>query len=148
MTPKRRHPLNRDRVLRAAIKLAANIIGFVSPSTWTVLDAVDALGSLGLLFVGGYALARGIAWAKRRLLWRVRRKLILSYVFVGLVPGLLIIAFGILQAWVMNRPVVVEVLVEKRAEVAPHPLVLIRVHDFHAARDSRASELQVEAVRE
>ena len=30
---------------------------------------------------------------KRRLLWRVRRKLILSYVFIGFVPTLLILAF-------------------------------------------------------
>ena len=30
---------------------------------------------------------------KRRLLWRVRRKLILSYIFIGVVPSLLIIVF-------------------------------------------------------
>ncbi|HXG87423.1 MAG TPA: SpoIIE family protein phosphatase [Vicinamibacterales bacterium] len=76
-----------------AIKAVANIIGFIAPSTWAVLDAVDAVGSLALLLVAAYAVTRGLIWAKRRLLWRVRRKLILSYVFVGLVPGLLIIAF-------------------------------------------------------
>src|SRR5688572_14924230 len=61
-----------------------------------VLDAVDALGGLALIFVACYGAARGIIWAKRRLLWRVRRKLILSYIFVGLVPGLLIVAFFLL----------------------------------------------------
>src|SRR5687768_2377011 len=71
----------RTLLVSAAVKAAANIIGFIAPSTWAVLDVVDAVGSLGMLFVGGYAVARGIAWAKRRLLWRVRRKLILSYVF-------------------------------------------------------------------
>ncbi len=39
---------------------------------------------------------------KRRLLWRVRRKLILSYIFIGVVPALLIIAFFILGAWVVS----------------------------------------------
>ena len=33
---------------------------------------------------------------KRRLLWRVRRKLILSYIFIGFVPALLIVAFFLL----------------------------------------------------
>ena len=39
---------------------------------------------------------------KRRLLWRVRRKLILSYIFIGVVPALLIIAFFLLGAWVVS----------------------------------------------
>ena len=33
---------------------------------------------------------------KRRLLWRVRRKLILSYIFIGVVPSLLIVIFFLL----------------------------------------------------
>jgi hypothetical protein len=37
-----------------------------------------------------------VFWARRRLLWRVRRKLILSYVFVGVVPVLLVITFFLL----------------------------------------------------
>ena len=43
-----------------------------------------------------YALTRARRLGARRLLWRVRRKLILSYVFVGLVPGLLIVTFFLL----------------------------------------------------
>ncbi len=43
-----------------------------------------------------YFLGRLIGLARRRLLWRVRRKLILSYIFVGLVPALLIIIFCLL----------------------------------------------------
>ncbi len=42
---------------------------------------------------------------KRRLLWRVRRKLILSYIFIGVVPALLIIAFFMLGAWVVSTNV-------------------------------------------
>jgi serine phosphatase RsbU (regulator of sigma subunit) len=91
------------RILLAglAIKAATTLVGAVLPSAFAVLDGVDALGSLALLFVCGYALARGIVWAKRRLLWRVRRKLILSYFFVGLVPGLLIIAFFLLAGMLL-----------------------------------------------
>ena len=43
-----------------------------------------------------YFIGQLIGLAKRQLLWRVRRKLILCYIFVGLVPALLIIAFFLL----------------------------------------------------
>ena len=36
------------------------------------------------------------AFAKRRLLWRVRRKLIISYIFIGFIPAILIVAFFLL----------------------------------------------------
>jgi sigma-B regulation protein RsbU (phosphoserine phosphatase) len=61
-----------------------------------VLEAIDLVGSLALLFVFAYGVTRLSIWAKRRLLWRVRRKLILSYVFVGVVPVLLVIVFFLL----------------------------------------------------
>ena len=46
-------------------------------------------------------LTRFAVWAKRRLLWRVRRKLILSYVFVGVVPALLVITFFLLAGLIL-----------------------------------------------
>ena len=79
-----------------AIKTVCGIVGAIAPSAAATLDPIDAVGSLAIILVSGYGLARGIVWAKRRLLWRVRRKLILSYFFVGLVPGLLIIGFFVL----------------------------------------------------
>jgi sigma-B regulation protein RsbU (phosphoserine phosphatase) len=86
------------RILLAglAIKILTFIAAGVAPASMRVLDLVDAIGGLALIFVACYGAARGVMWAKRHLLWRVRRKLILSYVFVGLVPGLLIIAFFML----------------------------------------------------
>ncbi len=35
----------------------------------------------------------GVRTARRRLLWRVRRQLILSYVFIGVIPALLLVTF-------------------------------------------------------
>ncbi len=91
----------RALLLALAVKSVVAIAGTIAPSSLQVLDAVDALGSLALIFVGLYAVTRGTMWAKRRLLWRVRRKLILSYIFVGLVPGLLIIAFFLLAGLIL-----------------------------------------------
>ena len=83
------------------IKLLTAVAAIIAPASWAFLDVVDAIGSLALIFVAGYVVTKGAVWARRRLLWRVRRKLILSYVFVGLVPGLLIIAFFLIAGLVL-----------------------------------------------
>ena len=82
----------RALVLGLAIKLVTWPLGsaMVLPSA---IRAIDMVGSLALLFAIAYGITRLAMWAKRRLLWRVRRKLILSYVFVGMVPALLVITF-------------------------------------------------------
>ena len=59
--------------------------------------------------MAGIALAAGAATllfrlfmvAKRRLLWRVRRKLILSYIFIGFTPVLLIVVFFLLCGFLL-----------------------------------------------
>lgn len=82
-------------VAGAAAKLVAGIGQLFRPdSAW--LDVLDTIGTLALL--GGliWFLVRLLSGARRRLLWRVRRKLILSYIFVGFVPALLIIVFCLL----------------------------------------------------
>ncbi|HLL75192.1 MAG TPA: SpoIIE family protein phosphatase [Pyrinomonadaceae bacterium] len=43
-------------------------------------------------FVVAYYAVRGLLWLKRRLLWRVRRRLIITYLFVGLTPIILLFA--------------------------------------------------------
>ena len=65
------------------------------------IEAIDMVGSLALLFALAYSITRLAVWAKRRLLWRVRRKLILSYVFVGVVPALLVITFFLLAGLIL-----------------------------------------------
>ena len=86
----------------------AIVIGFVVRVAVSVVVAF--LGSAPLFLrvvnsIAGLALAGGAAYfvyqlsliARRRLLWRVRRKLILSYIFIGVVPALLIVAFFLLS---------------------------------------------------
>jgi len=76
----------------ALIKLLAFVLGAAFGRS-TRIDAFDSVGDVALVaaaFVLGY---RIYVDAKRRLLWRVRRKLILSYIFIGVVPALLIVSF-------------------------------------------------------
>ena len=90
----------RALTLGAAIKAITwpvNLISTLPPA----LEAIDMVGSLALLFAFAYGVTRFAVWAKRRLLWRVRRKLILSYVFVGVVPALLVITFFLLAGLIL-----------------------------------------------
>ncbi len=60
------------------------------------LRSVDGLGDVALL-VGAAGLgAHVLRLARQRLLWRVRRQLILSYIFIGVVPALLLVTFFVL----------------------------------------------------
>jgi sigma-B regulation protein RsbU (phosphoserine phosphatase) len=64
----------------------------------------DTIGLVVALAVGvslTWVLWRLAAIARRRLLWRVRRKLILSYIFIGVVPTLLVVAFFLFAGFLM-----------------------------------------------
>ena len=82
----------RALVVGAAIRLLAWLAQLAVGRT-PLTDAIGTVGTLALLAGITVFAARLIGLARRRLLWRVRRKLILSFIFVGLVPALLIIVF-------------------------------------------------------
>ena len=65
------------------------------------LNSVDTIASLAVAAGGAYFLVRALAAARRRLLWRVRRKLIISYIFIGFIPALLIVAFFLLGGFML-----------------------------------------------
>jgi serine phosphatase RsbU (regulator of sigma subunit) len=79
----------------AAIKLVAFVITAAAGHS-TGVDAFDSIGDISLVTAAVVLGYRAYLDAKRRLLWRVRRKLILSYIFIGVVPMLLVIAFFML----------------------------------------------------
>jgi len=84
-------------IAAAAVKLlVAGVRLFAEPPRFLAL--LNTLSTLGLVVALGYFVFRLFMLVKRRLLWRVRRKLILSYVFIGVVPALLIAAFGLVGA--------------------------------------------------
>ena len=76
----------------AFIKLAAFVLGLTIGRS-SRLDAFDSVGDVALVAAAFVLAYRIYVDAKRRLLWRVRRKLILSYIFIGVVPALLIVSF-------------------------------------------------------
>jgi serine phosphatase RsbU (regulator of sigma subunit) len=86
----------RTIVLGASVKLVNLAVLHALGRLPAVLGVLDTLAGLALAVAAGYVLVRLLAIARRRLLWRVRRKLMLSYVFIGFVPAILIVAFFLL----------------------------------------------------
>ncbi len=66
------------------------------------IQALSSAATIGLALSVGYFVWRLFRLMQRRLLWRVRRKLILSYIFIGVVPALLIVTFFMVGAWVVS----------------------------------------------
>jgi sigma-B regulation protein RsbU (phosphoserine phosphatase) len=80
----------RALLVGASVKLVAFLLSLVLGRS-RGLDAFDAIGDVALV-AATIALAFQLYGdAQRRLLWRVRRKLILSYIFIGFVPVMLVI---------------------------------------------------------
>src|SRR5918993_1564323 len=57
------------------------------------IRVVSGAATLALAVSLGVFAWRLFVQIKRRLLWRVRRKLILSYIFIGVIPSLVILVF-------------------------------------------------------
>jgi len=82
------------KVLIWAIQLATPL-----PAALRVLSGAASVGLMAALVYFAWGAVIGV---QRRLLWRVRRKLIVSYVFIGFVPTLLILAFFLVGARLMS----------------------------------------------
>jgi phosphoserine phosphatase RsbU/P len=67
-----------------------------------VVQLLSSVATLALILAVGYLLWGLFVRVRRQLLWRVRRKLILSYIFIGVVPALLIVGFGLIVVGVLS----------------------------------------------
>ena len=90
--------LGRVLIAVLVLKLVVGVLGSAAPG-W--LRALDVGGSIVLVVALGYLLVRILALLQRRLLWRVRRKLVLSYILIGFVPIVLIVSFFLLAGVLM-----------------------------------------------
>jgi sigma-B regulation protein RsbU (phosphoserine phosphatase) len=84
-------------VLRVGVYAAGLVFGTVP----AFLDVIDTAAGLALAVGAAYVLFKVVVLGKRHLLWRVRRKLMLSYVFVGFFPATLIVVFFLLCGFLL-----------------------------------------------
>lgn len=78
------------KLLVAPFRIAGDPPAFVA--------AVSIAATIGLILAVSYFVWRLVVLMKRRLLWRVRRKLIISYIFIGVIPAALIVGFFLVGA--------------------------------------------------
>jgi phosphoserine phosphatase RsbU/P len=91
-------------IIAAALKAIVALVRVVGDVP-TFLRVASTAATIGLAFSVLFFLTRLIFLVQRRLLWRVRRKLILSYIFIGVVPSLLILGFFLLGTSFMSQTV-------------------------------------------
>src|SRR6478609_7952531 len=88
-------------VIGLAIKLAVFFVGVAAGGVPPFFAVVDTVAGLAAAIGLGYFAFRLIVLAKRRLLWRVRRKLMISYFFIGVVPAGLLVVFSLLCGFLL-----------------------------------------------
>jgi sigma-B regulation protein RsbU (phosphoserine phosphatase) len=79
-------------IVAAGFKLIVSLLR-IAGELPAFLRILNNAATIGLAFSALYFITRLVFLVQRRLLWRVRRKLILSYIFIGVVPALLIAGF-------------------------------------------------------
>lgn len=86
--------------------------------------------------VGVYYAARGIGWLSRRLLWRVRRRLVITYLFVGLTPIVLMALLGLIAAFGISAEGMANVVAVQIGALGREALDGARMLAAEAARGS------------
>ena len=81
------------------LKTLVGLLGDATTPGW--LRVLDTAGTIAIVVALGYLLVRVLTMLQRRFLWRVRRKLVLSYVLIGFVPILLFGAFFLVSGWML-----------------------------------------------
>jgi sigma-B regulation protein RsbU (phosphoserine phosphatase) len=75
-----------------AVRLAVALVEWAVGDTW-ITGAIGILASLAAIVGGAVVVWWLFQRVRTRMLWRVRERLIISYLFIGVVPALLIAAF-------------------------------------------------------
>jgi sigma-B regulation protein RsbU (phosphoserine phosphatase) len=88
-------------VIGLAVKVAVFLVGLASGGVPPFFAVVNTVAGLAAAVGLAYFTFHLIVLAKRRLLWRVRRKLILSYVFIGAIPAGLLVVFSLLCGFLL-----------------------------------------------
>jgi sigma-B regulation protein RsbU (phosphoserine phosphatase) len=126
----------------SAAKLLAVLVRWPLGREPVVVAAVDVLGSLALVAAAFLIIYRLQHRARRRLLWRVRRKLILSYVFMGVVPALLIVSFFLVAGLILFLNVASYLVRSGLGNVTSDALNLARVMALEVRRTPGAADVQ------
>jgi sigma-B regulation protein RsbU (phosphoserine phosphatase) len=81
-------------IISATLKLLVGLLRLVGDLR--IISILSSAATIGLIVSVSVFVWRLFLLTKQQLLWRVRRRLVLSYIFIGVVPSLLIVIFFLL----------------------------------------------------
>ncbi len=110
------------------------------------IRVLSGAASIGLAVAVGVFVWRLFVLMKRTLLWRVRRKLILSYIFIGVVPSLLIIVFFLFCSAVLFMGVAAYLFKSGYDKVVDDVKVVAQAAALEISRNPTTAQQTVERV--
>jgi sigma-B regulation protein RsbU (phosphoserine phosphatase) len=87
-----------------------------------------------------YYVFRGIAWFWRRLMWRVRRRLAVTYLFIGLTPIILLGLLGLISAFGLSAEAMARLVAVQLETINVQELAVARTLVAEAARWPRPGD--------
>ena len=113
-------------------------------------SALTALANFGLWIYLIAFLVWGLLRLRSKLLWKIRRKLIISYLLIGLVPTVLILFFFLLTAYLIFGQVGSYILAASLDKIEANGIHVadIAVSDLLRVRGNRNSRLSNEQIEE
>ena len=133
-------------IIAAGFKVVLSLIRvFVDlPSFLRILNTA---ATIGLAFSVLFFMTRLVFQVQRRLLWRVRRKLILSYIFMGVVPSLLILGFFLLFSMFVSWSVSAYLFRDGYDEMTRNVQLLAEAAAIEIGRSPATAEQTVQRVQ-
>ncbi len=132
------------RIAKLACYLAALAIGLFALEKLLGLFAASwssyLSGWVEFLFLAASALFFVLAfvWVKRRILWRLRNRLIVTYVFIGVIPAVLLVTMAVVTLWGLGGQFAVFVVTSE---------IQSRLRSMEAANVAISSELAAHLER-
>jgi phosphoserine phosphatase RsbU/P len=133
-------------IIAAALKLLVALLRRAGDLP-QFIEVLSSAATIGLVVSVAYFVARLFILVKRRLLWRVRRKLILSYIFIGVVPAMLIVAFFLLAASTISINVSAYLFRDGYDDIVSYARLAAEAAASEVARTPKTAEETVERVQ-
>jgi sigma-B regulation protein RsbU (phosphoserine phosphatase) len=132
-------------LLAAALKLSVALWRAIAELP-APIRVVSSVATIALLVAVGVFTWRLFVLMKRRLLWRVRRRLILSYIFIGVIPSLLILVFFLFGGSLVFMNVSAYLFKDGYDRVVNEARVAAQAAAIEIARDSKSAAETIRRV--
>jgi len=133
-------------IVATAFKLVIALVRLVGDLP-VFLRAINTAATIGLTFSVLFFVTRLVFLVQRRFLCRVRRKLILSYIFLGVVPSILILGFFLLGSTFVSWSVGAYLFHDGYDDVTRNVELMAEAAALEITRTPRTTEETIDRVQ-